>query len=937
MEEFDEFSYNKKDHIGHGAFAIVYRGRHKTKNVEVAIKAVAKKNLSKGKNLLQKEINILTDLKSLKHENLVSLLKCVQTPTHVFLVMEFCNGGDLAEYLHTKGAINEPTIQHFFKQIAQALEAINKRGIVHRDLKPQNILLCNPPGKTNPRIQEVVVKLADFGFARFLNDGVMAGTLCGSPMYMAPEVIMSLQYDAKADLWSIGTIMYQCLTGKAPFVAQTPQALRNFYERNRELQPSIPPYCSQNLADLLLKLMKRNAKDRIDFNDFFTHKFLHQPVNASPARRILEQHKVPSSHVRPTSAVEPPVPANTHPYPQNIHRVGSEQSHQIPHSIPHSPVINRAVPSTYSNPMRRRSDNNMSAPRTLVRGASATTTMIPEHSQPESSQRNHYDSHLRPQKSAPPNQAMTDSEEFTFLPPLNQPTSSNSSGMPSPQSARHGQQQATETVVKQVQVHSSKNSSANPTSAAFNARAVPVPSQRLAFAKMEQERLNTNSNNRPIAETVSEEPNFDEMRPHVEELNPPKTKFLIREVPKSKLPARTTVFRRPTMEDDVENAEPTKPLHSPSRSSTTKQETNASTNGAKKMKPAVDNIRYLSATPSKTETQNPPSSSKKLELSVSGDEEDVDDVLNEFTGNVPFAAGLSVESSGSQMMDSVSGDDTGTTTSSGVYSTAKPANAVDQPTSANLAVKSSHKLSGSVNSQPPNADASPLIAPVPLNTLEAPPELEDETLMDEEHRQVLAKLRFVLELTEMLIGVAENNTNAIAMLMENNTRRSKEQSTDAYRRSEQLILYVKVMHIISSSLVMAQRHRDSATLQPSHAVQHVLNQLNDTYHQCLARSQELASLGVPSSTDPTTAIVSAERIMYRHAIDLCQSAAMDELVGNPQLCPKRYKTAYMMLHTLSQQVQSEKDRTVLERYKNAVETRLRILESQGYVIAVTTK
>jgi serine/threonine protein kinase len=88
-------------------------------------------------------------------------------------------------------------------------------------------------------------------------------------VYMAPEVIMSLQYDAKADLWSVGTIMYQCLTGKAPFVAQTPQALKNYYERNRDLQPTIPNYCSQNLADLLLKLLKRNAKERIDFSRRF--------------------------------------------------------------------------------------------------------------------------------------------------------------------------------------------------------------------------------------------------------------------------------------------------------------------------------------------------------------------------------------------------------------------------------------------------------------------------------------------------------------------------------------------------------------------------------------------------------------------------------------------------------------------------------------------
>lgn len=86
-------------------------------------------------------------------------------------------------------------------------------------MKPQNILLCNPNCSSQQHhATQLIVKLADFGFARFLNDGVMAGTLCGSPMYMAPEVIMSLQYCAKADLWSVGTIIYQCLVGKAPFV-----------------------------------------------------------------------------------------------------------------------------------------------------------------------------------------------------------------------------------------------------------------------------------------------------------------------------------------------------------------------------------------------------------------------------------------------------------------------------------------------------------------------------------------------------------------------------------------------------------------------------------------------------------------------------------------------------------------------------------------------
>ena len=119
--------------------------------------------------------------------------------------------------------------------------AMNSKGIVHRDLKPQNILLAHDGKTRNPHPADIRLKIADFGFARFLQDGVMAATLCGSPMYMvsilnlrmrlnviyvlfqAPEVIMSLQYDAKADLWSLGTIVFQCLTGKAPFQAQTPQ------------------------------------------------------------------------------------------------------------------------------------------------------------------------------------------------------------------------------------------------------------------------------------------------------------------------------------------------------------------------------------------------------------------------------------------------------------------------------------------------------------------------------------------------------------------------------------------------------------------------------------------------------------------------------------------------------------------------------------------
>ncbi|GAB0196959.1 serine/threonine-protein kinase ULK1 [Grus japonensis] len=271
METVGKFEFSRKDLIGHGAFAVVFKGRHKEKpELEVAVKCINKKNLAKSQTLLGKEIKIL---KELKHENIVALYDFQELANSVYLVMEYCNGGDLADYLHTMRTLSEDTIRLFLQQIAGAMKMLHSKGIIHRDLKPQNILLSYAGGrKSNPN--NIRIKIADFGFARYLQNNMMAATLCGSPMYMAPEVIMSQLYDAKADLWSIGTIIYQCLTGKAPFQASSPQDLRLFYEKNKMLMPNIPRETSSHLRQLLLGLLQRNHKDRMDFDEFFHHPFL---------------------------------------------------------------------------------------------------------------------------------------------------------------------------------------------------------------------------------------------------------------------------------------------------------------------------------------------------------------------------------------------------------------------------------------------------------------------------------------------------------------------------------------------------------------------------------------------------------------------------------------------------------------------------------------
>uniref|UniRef100_A0A8C7WBF1 non-specific serine/threonine protein kinase n=1 Tax=Oncorhynchus mykiss TaxID=8022 RepID=A0A8C7WBF1_ONCMY len=269
METVGDFEYSRKDLVGHGAFAVVFKGRHRKKtDWEVAVKSITKKNLSKSQILLGKEIKILK----------VSSILLIEWFCLSCSSPQYCNGGDLADYLQAKGTLREDTLRVFLQQIAAAMRILNSKGIIHRDLKPQNILLSYTSRKRSS-IHGIRIKIADFGFARYLQSNMMAATLCGSPMYMAPEVIMSQNYDAKADMWSIGTVVYQCLVGKPPFQANSPQDLRMFYEKNKSLLPIIPRETSPPLGNLLLGLLQRNQKDRMDFDAFFSHPFL-DPVSA---------------------------------------------------------------------------------------------------------------------------------------------------------------------------------------------------------------------------------------------------------------------------------------------------------------------------------------------------------------------------------------------------------------------------------------------------------------------------------------------------------------------------------------------------------------------------------------------------------------------------------------------------------------------------------
>ncbi|KAG7964903.1 hypothetical protein I3843_09G195500 [Carya illinoinensis] len=264
--------------IGSGSFSVVWHARHRVHGTEVAIKEIATGRLNKKlQESLMSEIFIL---KRINHPNIIRLHDIIEVPGKIHLVLEYCRGGDLSIYIQRQGRVPEATAKQFMQQLVAGLQILRENSLIHRDLKPQNLLLSTSDNNS-------VLKIADFGFARSLQPRGLAETLCGSPLYMAPEIMQLQKYDAKADLWSVGAILFQLVTGKTPFTGNNQiQLLQNIMKSN-ELQ--FPPDIdlSSDCKDLCQKLLRRNPVERLTFEEFFNHPYLsqRQPAASLGSRR----------------------------------------------------------------------------------------------------------------------------------------------------------------------------------------------------------------------------------------------------------------------------------------------------------------------------------------------------------------------------------------------------------------------------------------------------------------------------------------------------------------------------------------------------------------------------------------------------------------------------------------------------------------------------
>lgn len=256
--------------IGEGTFGKVKLGTHILTGEKVAIKILEKDRISDVADVerVAREIHIL---KMLRHPNIIQLYEIIETPKQLYLIMEFCSGGELFDYIVARTKVKEKEACRFFLQLIAGLEYIHKLGIVHRDLKPENLLLDHQRS----------IKIVDFGLSNTYKPGETLKTACGSPCYAAPEMIAGKRYiGLRVDIWSCGVILFALICGYLPFEDPNTGQL---YKKIMSGEYQSPKFISPEARDLLAGILNTDPDKRFTIDQIRQHPWCAQvKVECSP-------------------------------------------------------------------------------------------------------------------------------------------------------------------------------------------------------------------------------------------------------------------------------------------------------------------------------------------------------------------------------------------------------------------------------------------------------------------------------------------------------------------------------------------------------------------------------------------------------------------------------------------------------------------------------
>jgi len=219
-------------------------------------------------------------MQKLQHPNIIQLVEVIDTADTLFLVLEFASGGELFDAIVAKGSYSESEAAKIVRQIIGAIHYVHGHGIAHRDLKPENLLLTKEEGADGT---DLFIKIADFGLSKDFGAEQMA-TSCGTPDYVAPEVLGGQPYDSAVDIWSIGVITYVLLCGFPPFYGESqPELFENIMKGNYDFPDPEWSGVSEDAKDFIRKMLVVDPEKRYNAEQCLKDKWLME--YASPERK----------------------------------------------------------------------------------------------------------------------------------------------------------------------------------------------------------------------------------------------------------------------------------------------------------------------------------------------------------------------------------------------------------------------------------------------------------------------------------------------------------------------------------------------------------------------------------------------------------------------------------------------------------------------------
>jgi len=281
--------------LGSGVCGVVRLGFERNcktqKPRRVAIKSINKKKIPLNKGAASDVMNEVHILRSIDHPCIIQLLDVIDTENNLYIILELADGGELFDKILEKIRFSEKEAKLHFYQMVSAVAYLHKKNIAHRDLKPENVLLSNDD--SNP-----LIKISDMGLSKLVDHTTFLQTFCGTPQYLAPEVLISRvrgdgSYGFEVDMWSLGVILYILLCGCPPFSTErTDKSLvRQVCDGDYSFPKSKWANISDSAIDLVSKLMTVEKNIRLTAEQALAHPWLNEAENVEMATKLMEAEK----------------------------------------------------------------------------------------------------------------------------------------------------------------------------------------------------------------------------------------------------------------------------------------------------------------------------------------------------------------------------------------------------------------------------------------------------------------------------------------------------------------------------------------------------------------------------------------------------------------------------------------------------------------------